>query len=53
MHNEIEPHTHSPMLKAMGVPDHNGSHVIECGCGAGMIADTFAEVLAMWNRRTP
>tara|TARA_Y100000782_G_scaffold8531_1_gene9947 strand:+ start:8675 stop:9460 length:786 start_codon:yes stop_codon:yes gene_type:complete len=47
----IEPHTHSGPLKALGVPDHPGSHVIECGCGAGMIAEAKEAVRAMWNRR--
>jgi hypothetical protein len=49
--NAIEPHTHSGPLKALGIPDHGGSHVIECACGAGMIADTREAVLALWNRR--
>lgn len=48
---EIEPHTHSGPLKALGIPDHPGSHVIECGCGAGMIAESKDAVRAMWNRR--
>jgi hypothetical protein len=47
----IEPHSHSPALRGLGIPDHAGSHVIECGCGAGLIADTHAEVATMWNRR--
>lgn len=47
----IEPHTHSGPLKALGIPDHPGSHVIECGCGAGMIAEAKEAVRAMWNRR--
>ncbi|ONM43114.1 hypothetical protein BXT89_14260 [Halopseudomonas pachastrellae] len=48
---EIEPHTHSGPLKALGIPDHPGSHVIECGCGAGMIAEAKQAVRDMWNRR--
>jgi hypothetical protein len=47
----IEPHSHSPALRGLGIPDHAGSHVIECGCGAGLIADTHAEVATVWNRR--
>lgn len=47
----IEPHTHGGVLKALGVPDHPGSHVIECGCGAGMIAEEKQAVRDMWNRR--
>lgn len=47
----IEPHSHALKLGEWKMPDHTGSHVIECGCGAGLIADTFEEVAAMWNRR--
>lgn len=49
----IEAHSHSPAVQALGIPDHEGSHVVECGCGAGLIASTRPEVLAMWNRRAP
>lgn len=49
--NAIEPHTHSPFLKNMGIPDHGGSHVIECGCGAGLIDDTREAVVIRWNQR--
>lgn len=48
----IEPHSHGLVLNGVKLPDHPGSHVIECACGAGLIADTFAEVAAMWNRRS-
>ena len=51
---EHESHTHSAVLKGIGVPDHPGSFTIECigpGCNTGQIADTRAEVMAMWNRR--
>jgi hypothetical protein len=55
---EHEPHAHSVILKSMlpGLPDHPGSFTIECmgaGCNTGLIADTRAEVVAMWNRRAP
>lgn len=43
----IEPHKH----KFSGMPDHPGSHVIECGCGAGLIDQTRDAVVARWNRR--
>jgi hypothetical protein len=50
--NAIEPHTHHMKIDGWPVmPDHGGSHVIECACSAGMIADTRDAVLAMWNRR--
>jgi hypothetical protein len=49
--NHIEPHTHSAALKRMGIPDHPGSVVIECGCGAGLLDDTLAAVAARWNLR--
>jgi len=53
---EHEPHSHSSMLKSIipSLPDHPGSFTIECvkaGCNTGQIADTRAEVVAMWNRR--
>jgi hypothetical protein len=47
----IGPHTHSPFLKSLGIPDHGGSHVVECGCGAGFVDDTREAVVARWNRR--
>lgn len=47
----IEPHTHSPFLKNLGIPDHGGSNVIECGCGAGLIDDTREAVVIRWNQR--
>lgn len=45
---EIEPHSHHPML---GMPDHPGSYVIECGCGCGLIDDTRELVVARWQAR--
>jgi hypothetical protein len=50
---EIEPHMHSGPLKAIGIPDHGGSYVIEgdCACGSGLIGATQSEVTARWNRR--
>lgn len=51
MDHAIEPHTHSPFLKQLGIPDHGGSHVVECGCGAGLIDDTKEAVFTRWNRR--
>lgn len=51
LEHAIEPHSHGGALKALGVPDHSGSHTIECGCGAGMIAEAKEAVRAMWNRR--
>lgn len=52
---EIEPHMHSGPLKAIGIPDHGGSYVVEgdCACGSGLIGATQAEVIARWNRRAP
>lgn len=47
----IEPHTHIAQFGEFRMPDHPGSHVIECGCGAGMIDDTRTAVVARWNRR--
>jgi hypothetical protein len=50
---EIEAHSHSGPLKALGIPDHGGSYTIECptsGC-CGMIADTKVQATAAWNRR--
>jgi Lar family restriction alleviation protein len=46
---EIAPHTHK---FATFMPDHPGSHVIECaGCGVGIIQATKDAALAAWNRR--
>lgn len=52
---EIEAHEHSTPLKAMGIPDHPGSYVIEgdCACGSGLIGSTKEEVKEKWNRRAP
>lgn len=49
----IEAHTHSGPLKALGIPDHGGSYVIEgdCACGSGLIGETQTEVTGRWNRR--
>lgn len=47
----IESHIHALSLDGVKMPDHPGSHVIECVCGAGMIDDTREAVLARWNRR--
>lgn len=49
----IEPHEHSPALKQLisDLPDHPGSHVIECVCGAGFIDETLELCAAKWNRR--
>ncbi|MCE1194083.1 MAG: Lar family restriction alleviation protein [Acidovorax sp.] len=51
----IEAHTHSGPLKALGIPDHSGSYVIEgnCACNSGLIGGTQAEVTERWNRRAP
>ena len=51
-----EPHSHSEALQRLipGIPDHPGSYTIECcgkGCNTGQIADTEAEIVAMWNTR--
>lgn len=50
----IEAHEHSSPLKALGIPDHAGSYVIEgdCQCGSGLIGETQEEVTARWNRRS-
>jgi hypothetical protein len=48
MEHAIEPHKH----EFCGMPDHPGSHVIECPrCECGMIAATKDVVFAAWNRR--
>lgn len=49
--NRIEPHTHSGLLKELGIPDHPGSVVIECICGCGLLDATQEAVTARWNRR--
>lgn len=50
---EHEPHSHAGGIAAF-MPDYPGSFTIECcctNCNTGQIADTRAEVVAMWNRR--
>ncbi len=47
----IEPHTHVLQFAGGKMPDHQGSHVIECACGCGMIEATREAVVAVWNRR--
>lgn len=47
----IEPHTHALQFAGGKMPDHQGSHVIECACGCGMIEATREAVSARWNRR--
>lgn len=47
----IEPHQHTMSFGGVKMPDHTGSHVVECSCGAGMIDETREAVLARWNRR--
>jgi len=47
----IEPHSHSFTLDGFKMPDHKGSHVIECKCGAGFVADTLNSATALWNAR--
>lgn len=47
----IEPHTHAMQFNDFKMPDHEGSHVIECACGAGFIDDTRDAVVARWNTR--
>ncbi|WP_057092974.1 hypothetical protein KV708_19325 [Comamonas thiooxydans] len=47
----IEPHTHVLQFAGGKMPDHQGSHVIECACGCGMIEATREAVSARWNRR--
>ena len=49
---DIEAHQHTITIGGFKMPDHPGSAVIECGCGAGMIDDTKEAVLARWNQRT-
>lgn len=40
----IEPHTHVLQFAGGKMPDHQGSHVIECACGCGMIEATREEI---------
>lgn len=47
----IEPHSHAMTFGDFKMPDHEGSHVIECVCGAGLIDDTREAVVARWNTR--
>ena len=47
----IEPHTHVLQFAGGKMPDHQGSHVIECACSCGMIEATREAVIALWNRR--
>lgn len=47
----IEPHSHAMTFGDFKMPDHEGSHVIECVCGAGLIDDTRKAVVARWNTR--
>lgn len=47
----IAPHRHAMLFEGIKMPDHPGSVVIECGCGAGLIDDTCDKVLERWNRR--
>lgn len=51
MDHAIEAHTHALTFAGAKMPDHGGSHVIECVCGAGMIDETREAVLSRWNRR--
>lgn len=47
----IEPHTHVLQFAGGKMPDHQGSHVIECACGCGMIEATRDAVIARWSLR--
>lgn len=48
----IEPHKHLIAFAGFTMPDHKGSHVIECArCECGMIGDNKQEVATAWNRR--
>ncbi|WP_119154185.1 Lar family restriction alleviation protein [Caldimonas tepidiphila] len=49
--HDIQPHAHSFNFGGWKMPDHPGSTVIECGCGAGMIDESRERVLERWNRR--
>lgn len=47
----IEPHKHNLSFGGFTMPDHEGSHVIECVCGCGLIDDTRERVVKKWNNR--
>lgn len=49
--NHIEAHSHSFQINGFKMPDHPGSCVIECTCGAGLIDSDFDAVAARWNAR--
>lgn len=51
MIDDIEPHEHLIVFDGEKMPDHLGSTVIECGCGAGLIDDTRLKVIERWNTR--
>lgn len=51
MEHAIEPHSHALRVGEFKMPDHHGSHVIECACGAGLIDDTRDAVASRWNKR--
>jgi hypothetical protein len=47
----IEPHTHNFTIGDFKMPDHEGSHIIECQCGAGFVSDTREAAASLWNAR--
>jgi len=49
--NHIEAHSHSFQINGFKMPDHPGSCVIECACGAGLIDSDFESVSKRWNTR--
>lgn len=49
--NVIEPHDHALAIDGFKMQRHDGSCVIECGCGAGLIDATQEAVTARWNQR--
>lgn len=49
--NHIEAHSHSFQINGFKMPDHPGSCVIECTCGAGLIDSDFESVSKRWNTR--
>jgi len=49
--NDIEAHSHSFQIDGFKMPDHPGSCVIECACGAGLIDSDFNTVATRWNTR--